>query len=115
MRGLTTGKGFKPDHESFARFLMSQQALEPVREAAKDVAGIAKQNEGGSGEYANNFTTAEGPAMTFDGNTRRTMRVINDKPYAARREFGARPDHRGATRGLRTAGAKVGELNGEIG
>lgn len=125
---LNTRHGFKPDHKSFGAFLMSPQALDPVQKAAKDVASIAQAAErakdqtddieaAGGVSYADNFRTQEGEVMTFDGNPRRTMRVFNDKRYAARREFGSSPNHKGATRSLRRAGSKVGQLsfNGDIG
>lgn len=129
---LNTRHGFKPDHKSFGAFLMSPQALDPVQKAAKDVAELAGAAEHaldasggrtqdirdeGDQPYADNFRTEEGEVMTFDGNPRRTMRVFNNKRFAAVREFGYAPGHKGGTRSLRRAGSKVGQLsfNGDIG
>ncbi len=130
---LNTRSGFKPDHKEFGRFMVSDQARKPAVEAANDVAKIARQLEdsadvsrSGSGRtdrvregaerYAANFkVNDQTPPVVVGGNPRVGAEVYNDKRYAARREFGAAPDHRGATRSLRRAGAAVGELSGDIG
>jgi hypothetical protein len=115
---LNTRTGFRADHAEFGRFMLSDQARKPAVEAAKDVARIAREMEdaAGAATYAANFRVNENtPPVVVAGNPRVGAEVYNDKRYAARREFGAKPGHRGATRSLRRAGAAVGELRGEIG
>lgn len=116
---LETRRGYHPNNsmvDGMGGFLMSNQALEPVMEAAKDVAVIAKANTTRSADgkgipMADRYSTKRGGVIVVGGNPRQFAVVENDAPHSAAVEFGN--SRMEAQRPLRKAGGKVGELRGK--
>lgn len=112
---VETRHGYHPDHESFGRFMLSEQARKPVVEAARDIARIARDlaiAEVGEGPFAESFEVDANTAPVIIGrNPRVGARIYNGQRHAAVVEFGrnAGGQRRGGHRVLRRAGAMVGE------
>lgn len=135
MANLERRRGYHPDHESMARFLMDPSKVgKNALEAAADVVVKARLNVqralaadrdedlndvvSDGKRLEDSFDVESNVVVINDGsfsNPRRAARVVNDKRYAARHEFGSSPGHKNAHRSLRKAGAAVGELRGGIG
>lgn len=115
--------GYRPDHKSFGAFLLSDQARDPVVEAAHNIATLAalRAPKGGSGDTAASYKVNENSApVLIASNLRVGAEVYNDathegaeKSYAAAAEFGKKdsPGHRS----LGKAGAELGQMSGEPG
>jgi hypothetical protein len=108
--------GYKPDHKSFARFLLSDQARDPAVKAAHDIRDIAEATaprssdpDGEATHMADEFkVNSASPPVVAGGNPRVGAEVYNSDPAAAPQEFGnARV--RNPSRTLGRAGASVGE------
>lgn len=118
---LERRRGYHPDHglvDGFGGFLMSNQALKPVLDAARDVAAIAKADTPRSGDgegtpMADSYKVVRGGVIIVGGNPRQYAKVENGAPSAVPTEFGN--SRVKAQRILRKAGGKVGELRGEPG
>lgn len=122
---VETRRGYHPDHESFGRFMLSDQARKPAIEAAHDVVGVAHAlavKEVGEGQFSENFqVNSEAAPVIVAGNPRVGAEVYNDVRHAAVVEFGAGTRSEDGTkpreghRVLRRAGSAIGELRGEPG
>lgn len=114
-----------PGFGTFNDFAHSDDQLRPaVRKAAKDVIAYAKPK---SQTLAPRWRVARGPAIRIGAFSRLSEQVVNDHPAAAAIEFGSgrgRPGssgdrHQGGysypQRILGEAGARVGDLKGDVG
>ncbi len=85
---------YKPDNESFGRFMLSQQARRPVAEVAAKIAADAAQNgrrgEGEGPHYTDQYkVNAESEPVNIEpGGPRVGAEVFNDNIQATRDEFG---------------------------
>lgn len=115
---LERRRGFKPDHVSFGKFMISEQARRPAVQAAghaADIAaGIQQAESGGSGRLARNYKVNPRPPhwIAKNGNPRAIAHAFNDLRHAAANEFGR--GRRGGTHALRRAGEIVGQLRGDV-
>lgn len=113
---LETRVGYRPDHRSMARFLLSEQARQPAVEAAEDIRALAASIVGKkTGKTAAGYKVNDKTApVVIGGNPRVGADVFNDEQAALAQEFGnART--RNPSRPLGKAGAIVGEMKGEPG
>ncbi len=115
MAKLETRTGYKPDHESFGRFLLSEQARDPAVEAAHNIVTLAQMRAGkDTGKTAESYKVNENPPpVTLQGNPRATADVYSDDINATRIEFGNKRTR--AQRPLGKAGAEIGEMRGQPG
>lgn len=113
---LERRRGFKPDHQSFGRFILSEQARRPAAKAAADIADYAQQiaprgEEADADRYAESFEVIQAGTYTAkNGNIRAIALVTNSNEAAPAVEFGRGPGAgregpRGGHRTLRRAGA----------
>ena len=115
-----TRTGYKPDHKSFGRFILSEQARAPAVAAARDIALLAAATtKRGTGEgphladgYKVNSKTA--PVIAGDATPRVGAEVYNSttkegqtESYAAAHEFGRGVGDRKSPRPLGRAGAAI--------
>lgn len=108
-------RGYKPNHKSFGRFILSDQARKPAIEAARRIAARAaetapKQTGRLAAGYKVNDKTAP---VVVGGNPRVGAEVYNSEPHAAAHEFGNARTRK--KRILGKAGAAFGEARGEPG
>lgn len=101
---------YKPNNESFGRFMLSDQAAQPVEAAAKDIRDRAEETATKrTGEMARNYKVVPGtPPGPVARNPRRYYDVINDDIAAVIEEFGRR--YQPAKRTLRKAADAAGPV-----
>ena len=110
---------FKPDHESFGKFILSEQVRDPVEKVAQAIAKrageLAPRRKSGvvpeGAAMADSFRVKrEAGTIKVSGNVRVKVEVFNSKRSAAPMEFGN--DHVGrGHRMLGRAGAEHGDLH----
>jgi hypothetical protein len=89
---------YKPDHEEFQRFILSEQARQPAVEVANDIVKrlrvtVKRSNGtgGADGHLADSFKVNENSApVTLGENPRVGAEVYSDHPAAAAEEFGGK-------------------------
>lgn len=101
---------YKPDNASFGRFMMSDQAAEPIEAAAKDIRDRAEETATkATGDMARNYKVIPGaPPGPIERNPRRYYDVVNDDIAAVVEEFGRKG--RRAKRTLRKAASAAGPV-----
>lgn len=110
--------GFKPDHRSFGKFILTEEARKPALEVAAKVAALAAKTAprskrvrpGKTGHMADKFKVGKDEYTAKNGNTRAGAVVSNDDPAAAPNEFGGPRNKK--HRMLGRAGAAFGEFRG---
>lgn len=111
--GATRHVIYVEDHESFGRFILSDQVRNPTAEAAHGIAALAAtMTHKKTGELASNYhVKKDAGTLKVDRNLRVKVEVFNDDPAAASEEFGNKhvgfPGHRALGR----AGAVFGDLH----
>lgn len=117
---------YKHDAAGVTAFMNGPELGEAVTEASQDVVAVARSM---SSTLAGNWDVEVGPPVLIEGLSRLTRNVTNDHEAAAAIEFGSGVRNRGATganvrpqggysdpqRILGTAGARVGDYQGEPG
>jgi hypothetical protein len=87
---LERRRGFRPDHKSFGRFMLSEQARKPAigfSEAIADLAALTARRE--TGDYAKSFKVNRKPLpIEVAGNLRAIAEVYNSDRAAVTEEFG---------------------------
>lgn len=110
--------GFMMDPSKTGRIalLVAEKVKAQARLNVLEESNNAEDNEDGQ-HLADNFEVVSLVAVLNENppNPRRAAGVYNGTRYMARWEFGAAPGHKGAHHSLRRAGAKYGELRGDIG
>lgn len=120
VRGKHVTTRYEENHKSFGAFLMSEQALKPVRQVSVamtaamvvDAPYDASRPASEGPHYRDSFDVGRGPGvMTFKRypNPRPFMRISNDARHAAPIEFGA--NARPGQSVMRGAGLKYGNLS----
>ena len=115
-----TRVGYKPNHISFGRFILSEQARRPVIQAAYAIAALAaattKRSAGEGPHLADGYkvNTKSAPVIAGDATPRVGAEVYNEttkegetESYAAAHEFGRGPGDRKSPRPLGRAGAAI--------
>jgi hypothetical protein len=108
--------GYKPDHKSFGRFLLSEQARDPAVEAAHNIVTLVQSRVAKrTGHQAESYKVNENPPpVTLQGNPRAIAEVYSDDPAALADEFG-NAKRRNPGRPLGKSGAEIGEMRGQPG
>lgn len=84
---------YRPNHKSFGRFILSNQAYDPVRKAANDIRDRARETATKrTGDMAKSYRVVKGELPgPVKHNPRAYADVINDDPAAIPDEFGRGP------------------------
>lgn len=102
---------YKPDHESFGRFMLSMQMQKPVTAVAEAVKAVAvERTPKATGSMASSYEVNELPAVTVAGSPRVASEVRNSDEAAPAVEFGGKRNE--AIRPLGSAAADFGDVRG---
>lgn len=114
---MTTRRAwYEPDHDSFGRFILSDQMRDVTKAAAKDIRDIATatapRSKGPGPHMADQYEVSTSGVIVIGGNPRVMCEVVNPDRAAAPNEFGTKNNKRRRTLGR--AGALIGEFKGDL-